>query len=306
MTMLALFRNCILAAAMFSMNSLAQGGEQITVAGSSTIRPIVQKATAEFKKTHPDIKFVVGGGGSSHGVKSVATAQVIIGMASRNLKDKETAEWPDLVPTTIGRDGIALIVSSKNPISKITKQQVQDIYTGKITNWKELGGQDAPIALVSKEEGRSTLDLFLKYFDLEAEEVGEGKAAVMKHRVKGVDEYGQVTATLIGPNRAALAEIATKPRAIAYVSVGTAQEVAAKGGRIRLLELDGVPASVANVASQTYPLRRPLNVVTKGEATGAVKEFVDFLMRDEGQAIVAGLEFIPINAEDRVAVAGEE
>ncbi len=300
------FRNCIIALAMASLGSIAHGGDQITVAGSSTVRPIVKKAAAEFKKTHPDVEFVIGGGGSSHGVKSVATGQVTIGMASRDLKGKETTEWPGLVPVSIGRDGIALIVNSRNPISKITKQQVQDIYTGKITNWKELGGKDAPIVLVSKEHGRSTLELFLKYFDLEAEEVGEGKSAVMRHRVKGATQYAELTARLIGPNREALAEIAMKPNAIAYVSVGTAQEIAAKGGRVTLLQLDGVPASVVNVDNQTYPLRRPLNVVTKGEATGNVKEFIDFLLGNEGQAIVAGLEFIPINDAATIVASGEE
>lgn len=282
--------------------------EKITVAGSSTVRPIIEKAAKQFNKTYSDVKFAIGGGGSSHGVKAVATGEVHLGMASRSLKDKEIKKWNNIVPTEIGSDGIAVIVNSKNTIKKITKQQVQDIYTGKTTNWKELGGHDADILLISKEEGRSTLDLFLKYFGLEAKEMGEGKAKVMVHRKKSkevkneetgesvkepAEEYSKITAKLIGSNREALATISMKKNAIAYVSVGTAQEVAAKGGRVKLLELDGVPATVANVANGTYPLRRPLNVITKGPAQGIVKEFINFLTSAEGQEIVSSLDFIP-------------
>lgn len=269
--------------------------KKITTAGSSTIRPIVEKAAKEFKKSHPDVGFVVGGGGSSHGVESAANGEVLIGQASRNLKEKEKKKWSDLVAYKIGLDGVAVIVNKKNPINKISKQQVQDIYTGKIKNWKKIGGIDAPITLISKEEGRSTLELFLKYFGLEAKEVGKGHAAAMVHRKKGTNKYSSIKAKLIGPNREAIAAISTKKDAIAYVSVGTAQEVASKGGRVKLLDLDGVPATTENVANESYPFRRPLHLVTKGEAKGIAKEFIDYLISKEGQEIVSSLEFIPIN-----------
>lgn len=266
----------------------------ITTAGSSTIRPIVDRAAKVFRKTHPNVKFVVGGGGSSHGVKSVGSGNVLIGQASRYLKEKEKTEWPDLVSHLIGLDGVAVIINKKNPVSKITKQQIQDIFTGKITNWSELGGIDSSILLVSKEHGRSTLGLFLKYFGLEAKEVGDGRAKMMVHRKKGTENYSSVKAKLIGPNLEAIASVSIKKNSIAYVSVGTAQKVAAKGGRVKLMELDGVPATVENVANATYPLRRPLHLVTKGDPKGVIKEFIDFIESNEGQEIVKELEFIPV------------
>jgi phosphate transport system substrate-binding protein len=309
----------VLVVVFVSTTSFGAGDQRITVAGSSTVRPIVQKASDAFRKAHPAVKFIIGGGGSSHGVKSAATSKVSLGMASRNLKDKETKLYKDLVPVKVGLDGIAIIINGKNPITKITKKQIQDIYTGKITNWKDVGGSDAPIILISKEEGRSTLELFLKYFGLEGKEIHKpsGKGKVMVHRIKppkgsaaSDDGYTTVTSTLIGPNRQAIGYISTKPNAIAYVSVGTAQEIAAKGGRIKLLDLDGVKATVANVASETYPLRRPLNVVTKGPAAGDIKTFIEFLLSDAGQEIVKSLEFVPLkkatasakNAVAKVAV----
>lgn len=247
----------------FMLAGFANSAEKITTAGSSTVRPIVDKAAKAFKNTHPDVYFVIGGGGSSHGVKAAGTGEVNIGQASRNIKDKEMKAYPDLVPFKIGLDGIAVIINSSNPINAITKQQIQDIYTGKVTNWKEVGGSDAPIILISKEEGRSTLELFLKYFGLEAKEIGSGHEAVMVHKIKGDKEFASATARLIGPNNEAIANVSTKPNAIAYVSVGTAQEIAKKGARIKLLELDGVPATIENVGNETYPLRRPLHILTK-------------------------------------------
>ena len=148
--------------------------------------------------------------------------------------------------------------------------------------------------MVSKEKGRSTLDLFLEYFGLEAEERSEEGAKVVVDRKKGTNGYSTVTAKLIGPNREAIAAISTEPNAIAYVSVGTAQEVASKGGRVKLLDLDGVPATVAHMANETYPSRRPLHVVTKGQPEGILKEFIDFLTGEEGQTIVSSLEVIPV------------
>jgi len=283
----------VAALVMLSGSILYAAEQKITVAGSSTIRPIIVKAAKEFKKLNPDVKFMIGGGGSSHGVKSAGSGKITIGMASRKIYEKEIANWPDMAATKIGIDGVAVIINSKNPMEKITRQQVQDIYVGKINNWKELGGMDAEIILVSKEEGRSTLDLFLKYFGLEAKEVGEGKVKTMVHRQKGTEIYSSKTAKLIGPNRQALATIATKSNAIAYVSVGTAQEVSSKGGNVKLLELDGVEATIENVANETYPFRRPLNLITKGEPEGFVKDFIEFMTGESGKVIVSALEFIP-------------
>ncbi|MHB8810522.1 MAG: phosphate ABC transporter substrate-binding protein [Desulfobulbaceae bacterium] len=273
----------------------AQAEETITTAGSSTIHPIVDAAAKAFKANHPEVNFVVGGGGSSHGVKAAGTGEVQLGQCSRFLKDKEMQEYPDLVPFKIGLDGVAVIVNTDNGLTSITKEQVQDIYTGKVTNWKELGGKDTPIILVSKEEGRSTLELFQEYFNLETKEVEEAGKKMTVHKRKGDTEFSTVKATIIGANKEAIAAVATKPNAIAYVSVGTAQEIAKKGASIRLLDLDGVPATIENVGNETYPFRRPLHVVTKGQPQGKLKEFVDFLLSTEGQKIVESLEFIKVN-----------
>lgn len=294
-----LWKNIVMfCAALVICADYCGAAEKITVAGSSTIRPIVQKAANIFKKSHPDVRFIIGGGGSSHGVKSAGNGDVSIGMASRNLYDKEKERFKDLRPHKIGLDGIAIITNSKNPVSEVTREQIREIYTGKITNWKDMGGEDKPILLRSMEEGRSTLDLFLDYFGLESKMIGKGRAAIMVHRAKGTGEYANAGARPVGPNLEALASVSIKTNVIAYVSVGTAQEVAGKGGRVKLLTLDGVEATVDNVAAEVYPWRRPLQVITKGNPEGVVGEFIKFLTSDKGREIVASFEFIPLKKDN--------
>lgn len=269
-----------------------QATERITTGGSTSVSSIVNMASFVFKKTNHDASFIVNGGGSSFGIKAVGSGKITIGQSSRNLKEKEMLEYPDIVPFKIGMDGVAMVVNAKNPVKKITKQQVQDIYTGKITNWKYLGGDDATINIFSKEEGRSALEIFLKYFKLEAKVIGKGQKKNMVHKRKDDYELGNAHAKIVGSNKKVLGLISTDPYSIGYVSIGCAERVAQIGRRIHLLELDGIAATTKNVSNETYPLRRPLYVLTKGQPQGTVKEFIDFLQSAEGQKIVESMEFI--------------
>ena len=285
----------VAAGALVMASQVAHAAETITAGGSTTIQPILMEAAKKFMQTHPGVKFVVGGGGSSHGVKSAGGGQMQLGMASREIHAKEKAAYADLVTHKIAQDGVAVIVHKTNPLAKITKQQVQDIYSGKIANWKELGGKDAAIALIAKAEGHSTLELFLEYFGLEAKQSEEGGKKYLVHRKKGGDAFAPAKALTRDHNRENIASVALNPNAIGYVSVGTAQEVAEKGGAIKLLELDGVAPTVENVKNSTYPFRRPLYLVTKGEAKGMVKQFIDYISRGDGRKIVTSLDFVPVN-----------
>ncbi|RME65512.1 MAG: phosphate ABC transporter substrate-binding protein, partial [Nitrospirae bacterium] len=179
---------------------------------------------------------------------------------------------------------------AKNPVSNITKKQLQDIYTGKIRNWKQLGGPDMPIHLISKEEGRSTLDLFIKYIDAEVEE-RQGK---MFYRIKGSKNWSPVGAEIIGPNSMAIVRVSEEVGAIGYVSIGAAERAERKLGKIKRLKLNGVEASRENVRNKTYPIIRPLNVITNGKPQGIIKEFIDYLMSRPGQNIVKNLDYIPL------------
>jgi len=133
------------------------GGEKesktLSLAGSTTVEPIASKAAGVYMEKHPDVKVTVQGGGSGTGIKMVGEGTVDIGNASRKIKDKEKDLYPDLVGTIIAYDGIAIVVHPSNPVENLTKQQLQDIYAGKITNWKEIGGEDREIVVVTRAEG---------------------------------------------------------------------------------------------------------------------------------------------------------
>jgi phosphate transport system substrate-binding protein len=243
----------------------------LTLAGSSTVQPVVEIAGQAFEASHPGTRVDVQGGGSSVGISSARSGLADIGTVSRALKPEEA----DLTATTIGLDGIALIVHADNPLHAITHDQVVAIYTGATSNWSALGGPDRAITVVNKEAGRSTLELFEAHFGL--------KDKIMP------------SAVIIGPNGQAITTVAGNPDAIAYVSIGSAAVAEEEGTRIRRLTLDGVEASVENVANSTYPLMRPLNLVTKGAPAGLAKEFVDFVASPEGQAIVRKEDFVPVS-----------
>lgn len=269
-------------------------GEKITIAGSSTIKPIVQEAVGKFRQSNPGTNIIIGGGGSSNGVKSAWEGNIDIGMASRSLKAKEKASYPDLKAIPIGKDGVAIIVNKKNPVTDLSKSQIRDIYSGKIKNWSDVGGSKLDISLVGILLHHGTSSVFMKFFGLEAEERGEGAKKQICYWVKGGGKQCGSTAKGVDGNQPACAGVMTNPGAIAFASIGFAGSLAEKGAPVKLIKLDGTTATSANVVSGAYALSRPLLLVTKGETSGVAKKFVDFILSADGQAIVQKNGYIPI------------
>jgi phosphate transport system substrate-binding protein len=270
-----LFRDVTVAALLFAAFGCGQGaagGERkiLTIAGASTIQPIAEEAAPLFESKKSGVKVEIQGGGSSVGAKSPIEGKADIGMVSRPLKPEESA----LVATKIAEDGIAILVHKDNPLTGITKEQVVKLYTGEAPNWKDIGGNDGSVTLITKESGRSTLELFAKHFEIEK-------------KIKA-------DAIVIGPNGQAIKTLEGNPNAIAYISIGSAEKAVEQGSPIKLLSLDGVAATVENVRNGTYPLRRPLHLVTKGEPAGVAKEFIDFILSPEGQSVVARQDFVTL------------
>lgn len=245
--------------------------DQLTLAGSSTIQPVAEVLGQQFEQLHPETQINVQGGGSSVGITAPQSGLADMGMVSRALHPEEAQK---LVATTFAQDGIALIVHASNPVSDLSRQQVIDIYTGAIANWRTLGWNDTRIVVVNKEEGRATLELFAQYFGLTGTFARD--------------------AVIIGPNGQAIATVAGNPQAIAYVSIGSAEVAVEQGTPIKLLALDGVAATSANVKSGAYGLTRPLNFVTVGPPHRLAKAFLDFVFTPTGQRIVAEQEFVPV------------
>ncbi len=244
--------------------------QKLVLTGSSTVAPLAAEIGKRFESLHGNVRVDVQTGGSSRGISDARTELADIGMASRALKEDEK----DLLSFTVALDGISVILNKANPVEALNKQQIIDIYTGKIVNWKNVGGNDAPITVVNKAEGRSTLELFLHYFGL-----------------KNTDVKPQV---IIGDNQQGIKTVVGNPDAIGYVSVGTAEYEAGQGVVIKLLPLEGIAASVENVRNRSFPLSRPLNLVTRGKPVGLAKTFIEFAGSPQVNDLIEAQYFVPV------------
>lgn len=254
---------------------------RIVLTGSSTIAPLASDVARRYETEHPGVRIDVQTGGSSRGLADARRGLADVGMVSRSPRDGEG----DVIWYPIALDGLAIIVHADNPVTALTEAQVVSTYRGEIETWSEVGGSEAPITVVNKAEGRSTLEVFLAHFGLEAPEI---QADVV-----------------IGDNQQAIKTVVGNPDAIAYVSIGTAEYEAAHGAPLRLLRLgDAVPSTDA-VRAGTYPVARTLHVVTSGEPTGAVAEFLDYLRSTAVHDLVESHYFVPLGAPLGAALDAE-
>jgi len=244
---------------------------KLVLTGSSTVAPLAGEIGKRFEAEHRGVRVDVQSGGSSRGITDARKELANIGMVSRSLKADET----DLQAFAIARDGVSIILHKDNPVQSLSDQQVVDIYTGKIKNWKEVKGKDAPITVVNKAEGRSTLELFTQYFKL-----------------KNSDVKAQV---VIGDNEQGIKTVAGNPNSIGYVSIGTAEHNASNKVPIKLLPVSGIAATTENVQNGKFPISRPLNLVTKTAPQGLNKEFIEFARSPKVQDIVKEQNFVPLS-----------
>lgn len=244
-------------------------GGQLTLTGSSTVAPLALEIAKRYEAAHPGTRIDVQTGGSSRGIADARTGSADIGMVSRALGPDEG----DLVAHTIARDGVAVIVHADNPITTLGEDQIRAIFRGHIGDWQSLTGTARPVTVVNKAEGRATLEVFLAHFGLRNQDI---RAAVV-----------------IGDNEQGIKTVAGNPGAIGYVSVGAAEHAAAHGTPIRLLALDGVPASTDAVRDGRYALARPLSLVTRGPAQGLAAEFIAYAGSPAVHDLVESLGFVP-------------
>lgn len=261
------------AACALALAACSKGGEtsqKLVVTGASTIAPLMSEIGKRFEEKHPGVRVDVQTGGSSRGVNDARQGLNDIGMVSRLANEDEK----DLVFIPIAVNGVAMIVHSSNTVQELSPDQVRAIYRDQINNWSEVGGPDLPITVVHKAEGRSTLELFLKFFKLEPAEI---KAEV-----------------IVGDNAQDIKSVATDPSAIGYVSVGTAEFEMKRGTTLKALPLEGVPPTTEAVREGKFPLSRPLQLVTAKPAEGLVKELIEFAASPDVRDLVEGQFFVPL------------
>lgn len=241
-----------------SSSSTAATSGEINGGGSTSVQKIIDAAGSEYTALNPDVKFTYSGTGSSDGIKGAKAGTYSFGAASRELKEEEKAGLKEF---TFAYDGISMIVSPTNPVTGLTKDQLTKIYTGEITNWSEVGGNDAPIVVVSREDGSGT------------------RSAV--EEILGFEEKLKPDATIKEGNGNVQTTVAGNENAIGYVSLTFVDKT------VKSLEVDSVKDTVENVKAGTYPISRPfLAVYDEAKTDDATKAFIEFLMGTEGQTIV--------------------
>jgi phosphate transport system substrate-binding protein len=244
---------------------------KLVLTGSSTIAPLVGDMAKRFETLHPKVRVDVQSGGSTRGVNDAREGLADVGMVSRSLSATEQ----DLTGHTIALDGVGVMLNSANSVKTLSKEQLIKIYTGVITNWSEVGGGDGKITVVNKAEGRSTLELFLAYTGLKAPQI---KAHI-----------------IIGDNEQGIKTVAGNPRAIGYVSIGSAEFAESQGVKVKLLPAEQIGATTANVANRSYPLARPLLLVTKKQASPLAQAFIEFATSENVHDIVKSQFFVPVS-----------
>ena len=258
------------------MGSLAVGcgssdssnSNKITISGSTSVGPVVEILGEDFEAKNEGVSIEVQQIGSSAGIKNAIDGTSQIGMASRDLKDEEKAAG--LKETQIAIDGIAVITNKNNTVKDLTLEQVKDIYTGKITNWKEVGGNDAPIVVVSREDGSGTRDGFQENVGFESEELTkDAQISDGSGNIKSIVEGNE--------NAIGFASFEYIDSSVAALNVG------------------GVEPIADNVKNSTYKLSRPFLLVTKADTlTENGQALIDYILSPEGQQIVKDNKLITI------------
>lgn len=240
--------------------------ETLTIAGSTTILPIVQATGEEFEERFPGTRVMVQGGGSSAGVEAVATGAADIGTCSRELTAEEVELG--LKDFIIAIDAIVVIVNPQNPVENLSQQQLENIFSGNITSWHQVGGKKEPIILVNRDEASGTREAFSK--------VVLSKKDFTKDAVIQPGS-GQVRAIVAGT-----------PGAIGYISLGYVTD------EVKIVGYNGIKPTLDNIKTGEYKLQRRLHLLTKEKYSEIAQKFIDFIFSSEIQKKIISVEFVPV------------
>ncbi len=259
-------------AAVALMSGVSFAESSIVIKGSTTVLPIAQGTLEAFMKQNPGVQMSLSGGGSGEGIKALIDKTANIGNSSREIKKEELAlaESKGVKPVAhvVAYDAIIPVVHPKNKVSNLTIEQLNQIYQGKITNWKEVGGDDMKIVVISRDSSSGTYETWDHF--------------VMKK--------AKVTpkAQMLASNGALVTAVAKNRYAIAYLGMGYVNKT------VKPVQVNGISATAQTAMSKEYPLSRELYMYTDGEPTGDIAKYIAFVKSPEGQKIVADEGFVPL------------
>ncbi|MDO5115358.1 MAG: PstS family phosphate ABC transporter substrate-binding protein [Synergistaceae bacterium] len=260
--------------AVLSMATMAMAA-QLVMDGSTTVLPFGQAAVEQFMKENAGVKFSVSGTGTGNGFKSLADGSAQIANASRFIKDSEIKSCSDKgvypVPFAVALDCIVPIVHKENPVKGLTRAQLKDIYSGKVTNWKEVGGADAPIVVIGRDTSSGTY--------------GTWQEMIMD---KGGKSRVTPKAQVASSSGAMLSSVGKNKNAIGYEGMGYVNNT------VTGVKVDGIDATAATARSGRYPLSRYLYMFTNGWPEGELLDFIMYMQSDDGQRIVNAAGFVSL------------
>ena len=278
-SMLKIFLLLLIVGIVFTACGKKASNKVIQVKGSDTILNLTQAVVESYAKVNPDSKISVTGGGTGTGIAALINKTVDIAMASREMKEKEYEDAKKGGITAkeviIAYDAISIIVNKGNGITNLTLEQLRDIYLGKISNWKELGGNDKQIVVLSRDSSSGT-HLYFKEHVLR-----QGNA-------KGPEEFGK-DVLFLPSNESIKQQIATVDGAIGYVGLGYLDDT------IKVLDINGVTPNIEDVKNKTYPIARAVYWYIAHDTDENVKKLIDYMLSAEGQKIVTAEGFVPVN-----------
>ena len=269
---------------LISIPVFSKNSNSLQVKGSDTMVNLVQSWAEEFMKTQPDSFIAVTGGGSGTGLAALINGSSEMAASSREIKAQEVElakkKGVDPKEFKVALDGLAVVVNNSNPVKQLTLDQLAGIFTGKILNWKDVGGIDSKIVILSREVNSGTHVYFKEH-------------VLRKGDAKSQEEFSP-DALLLPSSQAIADEVKQNPSAIGYFGMG----YIGKDHQAVSVAKDTVSApvypSVDAVISGEYPISRPLFIYTNGEPQGAVKQFLDYILSPAGQALVTKMDFVPI------------
>lgn len=256
---------CVMALGLGLLPGCSRGQrDTVTLAGSTAFQPFAEKLAEHYLAAHPGAAVNVQGGGSAVGIQAALSGAAQIGMADLVQLPREAEA---LTATVVARDGIAIVVHPRNSLADITADQAHEVFAGRITNWKDLGGPDAPIRVICREEGSGTRRSFDQLV------------------LKG--EHVSPVALFQNSNGTVREAVTSDPNSVGYVSIGLVNE------KVKALAWGGIAATNENVKNGTYPLARPVYFLTHGVQSPAVQRYIDFVLSPEGQGILEAEGLIP-------------
>ena len=254
------------------------------IKGSDTIVNLIQVWAEKVVENNSSYNIGVTGGGSGTGFAALINKTCDIAMSSREIEEKEAAMAAEKnvnpVEYIVGLDGLAILVNKNNPVGELTLEQLRDIFMANITNWKEVGGEDRRIVILSRESNSGTHMFF--------------KEHVLRHNDKNSKNEFSPRALLMPSSQAIYDEVSQNPHALGYVGMGFISD------RVKAVSVavdensDYFYPNSENVMMGEYPISRPLYLYTSGDPRGVVKEFIDYALSDEGQKIVEETDFVPL------------